>query len=332
MRRICRMIFFMAIVFVGLNVHAYAESTTDDVLNAVVRIRSVIPRDALSAETLGTEREGSGVVIDSEGTILTIGYLVRDAETIEVTGPEESPVSAKLVGYDHNTGFGLLRTDKPLSVAPIKLGQSSALKAGDPIVLAGKGGDAIQAARVVSRKEFAGYWEYLLEEAIYTAPVFVNFSGAALINQSGKLVGIGSLFTQLVIPEVGVLPCNVFVPIDLLHPILADLKTAGKSLKAQRPWLGINAEETHGRIFITKITSGGPAEAAGLKPGDMILMVDGKEVNGLSDCYRKIWAVGNAGVQVPLSILQGIKVRDMKVRSTDRSRILKPKPRKDITL
>ncbi len=321
------------VFFVGLHGPAQADSSAEEILQAVVQIRSTIPKEAESAGTLGTERQGNGVVIDSEGTILTVGYLIREAERIEVTVQGGKRVSATFIGYDYNTGFGLLKTDKPLGVAPIKLGRSSALKEGDSILVAGHGGEeSAQAAHVVSRKEFAGYWEYLLDEAIYTFPAYVNFSGAALINPEGQLVGIGSLFTQVLLSGYGLLPCNVFIPIDLLNPILADLKKTGRSGKTPRPWLGINAEESHGRIFITKVTSGGPAEKAGLKPGDMMLMVDGKEVSGLSDFYRKIWAVGHAGVQVPLSVLQGAKVREIKVPSMDRHQRLKSKPQQYITL
>ncbi len=325
-RRWFAIIFF---VLIAWSVSAYADQTAEEILKAVVKIRSVIPKEAHTANTLGTEREGSGVVIDSEGLVLTIGYLIVEAETIEVTGIEGKPVSAKFISYDHNTGFGLLRTDKPLEVVPIKLGQSSTVKVGNPVLIAGHGGtDTAMAGRVISRKEFAGYWEYLLDEAIYIAPAYTNFGGAALINPDGQLLGIGSLFSQLVIPGLGSIPCNIFVPIDLLHPILSDLKTAGRARKAPRPWLGINAEEAHGRIFITKVTSGGPAEEAGLKPGDLILSVKGKTVDGLADFYRKIWEVGNAGVDVSLSLLRGIQIREITIRSADRHQFLLLKPKK----
>jgi S1-C subfamily serine protease len=316
-------------VLIAWSVSAYADQTAEEILKAVVKIRSVIPKEAHTANTLGTEREGSGVVIDSEGLVLTIGYLIVEAETIEVTGIEGKPVSAKFIGYDHNTGFGLLRTDKPLDVVPIKLGRSSTVKVGDPVLIAGHGGtDSAIAGRVISRKEFAGYWEYLLDEAIYTAPAYTNFGGAALINPEGQLLGIGSLFSQFTISGLGSIPCNIFAPIDLLHPILSDLKTAGRARKAPRPWLGINAEEAHGRIFITKVTSGGPAEEAGLKPGDLILSVKGKTVDGLADFYRKIWEVGNAGVDIPLGLLRGIQIREITIRSADRHQFLLLKPKK----
>jgi S1-C subfamily serine protease len=327
MKRISFGVIFAVLIL--LSIPAYAGQTAEEILKAVVKIRSTIPKDAHTATTLGIEREGSGVVIDSEGLILTIGYLVVEAETIEVVGPEAKPVSATFVGYDHNTGFGLLRTEKPLSVAPIKLGRSSTVKAGDPILIAGHGGtDSAIAGRVISRKEFAGYWEYLLEDALYTAPAYANFGGAALIDPDGQLLGIGSLFSQTLIPGLGLIPCNIFVPIDLLEPILSDLKTAGRSRKAPRPWLGINAEEAHNRVFITKVTSGGPAQRGGVQPGDLILSVKGKAVNGLADFYRKVWEVGNAGVNVRLTLLRGTRIQTITVRSADRYQFLMLSPKK----
>jgi S1-C subfamily serine protease len=327
MRRICFGVFFTILIL--LSIPAYAGQTAEEILKAVVKIRSIIPKDAHTATTLGIEREGSGVVIDSEGLILTIGYLIVEAETIEVVGPEAKPVSATFVGYDHNTGFGLLRTEKPLGVAPIKLGRSSTVKAGDPILVAGHGGtDSAIAGRVISRKEFAGYWEYLLEDALYTAPAYANFGGAALIDPDGQLLGIGSLLSQILIPGLGSISCNIFVPIDLLEPILSDLKTAGRSRKPPRPWLGINAEETHNRVFITKVTSGGPAQRDGVQPGDLILSVKGKAVNGLADFYRKVWEVGNAGVDVRLTLLRGTRIQNITVRSADRYQFLMLSPKK----
>ena len=332
MRRIGMVL--MGVVFlVGLHGHAFADPSAEGILKAVVKIRSIVPQEAESAGTLGTQREGNGVVIDAEGTILTVGYLIREAESIEVSVQGEKPVSGAFVGYDFSSGFGLLKADKPLSVAPIELGKSAAIKMGDSLLVAGYGGgEEAQAARVIGRSEFAGYWEYLLEEAIYTVPAYQNFGGAALISPEGKLMGIVSLFTQVPIPGVGLLPCNVSIPIDLLNPILASLKSTGRSGRTQKPWLGINAEESHGRIFITRVTSGGPAEKAGLRPGDMILAVAGKEVTGLSDFYRKVWAMGTAGVEVPLSTLQGIKIREIKVHSIDRHQRVRSKPGKEISL
>ena len=328
MKRICMMIILA--VFIGLNCHAYAASNAQDILKAVVKIHSVIPKETPSSETLGIEREGHGIVIDAEGVIVTIGYFVRDAEKIDVIGPEGKPVATTVSGYDDNTGFAIVGTERPLRVVPIEIGQSSTITVGDPILVAGYG--AAQAASVISRKELAGYWEYLVEEAIYTVPAFANFSGASLIDRKGHLVGIGSLFTQIFMKGIGSLPCNVFVPIDLLKPVLATLKMERRSQEMPRPSLGINAEEAHGRIFITKVTSGGPAEKAGLKPGDIVLMVEGREVASLADCYRKIWGIGNAGVQVPLTVLQGSKITELQVHSGDRQKLVNPRSRKELAI
>jgi serine protease Do len=325
---------YLAIILVILVVWclpSYADQDPKEILKAIVKIRSIIPKDAITASTLGTEREGNGVVIDAKGYILTIGYLIAQAESIEVTGSQEKTVHATFVGYDYNTGFGLLRTEKPLDVISMKLGQSSQAKEGEPVLVAGYGGaDSVQVARVISRKEFAGYWEYVLEDAIYTAPAYSNFGGAALIGRDGQLLGIGSLFTQVLIPGRGSLPCNIFVPIDLLYPILDDLETKGRSTKTPRPWLGINTEEAHGRIFITRVTPGSPAEKAGLIPGDLVLTVNKKAVTGLSDFYRKVWALGAAGVDVPLGVLQGTEIRAVTVHSGDRHQFLRSKPQQKI--
>jgi S1-C subfamily serine protease len=303
----------------GTLCNAHAGSAGDETLSAVVRIRYVFSANVESAAVLGKERAGNGVVIDTEGTILTLSFLTRDAEKIEVTGPDNEPVAATLVGYDFGTGFSLLRTSKPLGVTPLKLGKSSGLAVGDSTIIVGAAGAGeVQMARVVSRKEFAGSWEYLLDDAIFTTPAFADFSGAALMNSKGQLVGIGYLLTYISLQGIGLLPCNMFIPIDALNPILADLKSAGRPLDVKRPWLGINAEEAHGRVFITRVTAGGPAERAGLKVEDMIISVSGKAVSGLADFYHKIFSLGDAGVEIPLSVLTGDKIRDVKILSADR--------------
>jgi serine protease Do len=327
MKRNCLVI--MVVVFMALALPAYADQDAKEMFKAVVKIRTTVPKDARTASTLGTEREGYGIVIDSKGHILTIGYLIVEADTIEVIGPDDKSVAGTFVGYDHNTGFGLLRSDKPLDVVPVKMGRSSEVKEGDPVLVAGHGGpEAAGAARVIIRKEFTGYWEYLLEDAIFTFPAYPDFSGAALINSDGELVGVGSLLTQVVVSGIGSIACNIFVPIDLLHPILTDLITLGRPRKAPRPWLGLNAEEAHGRVFVIKVTSEGPSEKAGLKPDDLILAVNGKPVSGISDFYRKVWALGNAGVDVSLSVLKGTEIRNITLHSVDRHQFLQLKQKK----
>lgn len=326
-------LFFSLLLAVHFPAHAQpgSKDAAREILKAVVKIRAIVPDYARSAKILGTEREGSGVVIDSRGHILTIGYLILEAETLEVVGPDGKAVIAQSTAYDHRTGFGILRVDKPLEVKPMELGKSSEVKEGDPVLVAAHGGeDGAMGARVISRKEFAGYWEYLLDEAIFTAPPHTNFGGAALIDRQGKLVGIGSLFTQIPIAGLGAIPGNMFVPIDYLKPILSELIDKGQTSEPPRPWLGVNADESHGRIFVTRVTPEGPAERAGLKIGDIILTVDKREISGLADFYRKIWGLGKAGVEVPLSILRGIQIRDIIVKSADRTQYYQLKPKRRI--
>ncbi|MGD2185184.1 MAG: S1C family serine protease [Desulfobacterales bacterium] len=309
--------------FIITGLPVMAEKSPEEIMNAIVKVKATIPQDARTARILGTERQGNGVVIDDKGNILTIGYLILEAETIEVTGAQGDPVKASFVAYDYKTGFGILRAEPPLPVKPIKLGQSSRLKEGDPILMIGFGGsEAVSGSRIVSLKEFAGYWEYLLEDAIYTNPPYPNYGGAALIDQKGELLGIGSIYTQLSVPGLGIIPCNMSVPIDLLKPILADLINTGRSSKPPQPWLGVHADEAHGRIFIIRVTAGGPAEKAGIKTGDIVLAVNQTPVKGLADFFRRIWALGPAGVKVPLKILQETRVRDITVQSADRYQFL----------
>src|SRR5512137_1691752 len=235
-------VFLISCLLLAL-VPVHTAEGQEDIFRAIVKIRSHVPTEARTASTLGTEREGYGVVIDSKGDILTIGYLIVEAETMEVIGPRSEPVKAAFVGYDHETGFGLLRTEEPLGIEPLKLGSSATLKAGDPILVLGQGGPKnAGGAYVVRRMEFAAPWEYLLEDAIVTYPAYPDYGGAALIGPEGRLLGIGSLLTSVLVPHVGSIPCNIFVPIDLLTPILRDLM-AGRPRKAPRPWLGINSEE-----------------------------------------------------------------------------------------
>ena len=315
---------------------SYPDQTPEEILQAIVKVQSVVPDDAVTAPILGTERSGSGVLIDSEGHILTIGYLILEARTIEVVGPDERVMEATFVGYDFDTGFGLLKVNQPLNVSPMNLGSSAKLQEGDPALVASYlGSDAVAGVRVVSRGEFAGDWEYLLESAIYTIPPYENYGGAALIGPDGSLLGIGSIFTRLTIADFGTAAANVFVPIDLLKPILEDLKTHGKSGRPQKPWLGLNSEESHGRVFITRVLPGSPGDKSDLQIDDLILRVGHQPVRGQADFYRKLWSLGNAGVKVPLTILRGTEIKEITITSTDRYQLLKlpaGKPGKKETL
>lgn len=300
------------------------DQTAEEILKAIVKVRAVIPDDAVTAQSLGTEREGSGVLIDSAGHILTIGYLILEAKSIEVTGAQGEVLAANFVGYDYDSGFGLLRVEKTLGIKPMKLGKSSDLKAGEPALVAGhRGSGAVSGVRVAVRQEFTGYWEYLLENAIYTIPPYPDYGGAALIGSDGSLLGIGSIFSQVEVSDLGTLPANMFVPIDLLKPILSDLITTGRSQKPQKPWLGMHTDESHGRVFVIRIHPGGPAQKAKIQPGDLVLKVNNQPVAGQADFFRKVWALGTAGVAVPISILRGTEIQEITIRSDDRYKFLK---------
>ena len=302
-----------------------AQAEAEETLSAIVRIKSRIIKDARSAETLGLQRDGTGVLI-RDGYVLTIGYLVIEAESIEVTGADGKAVPAAVAGYDHASGFGVLRLLAPLAGKPLPFGDASAVEERETAMIASHGGrESVNLVYVVSRRPFTGSWEYLLDSAIFTYPAVMNWSGAALISAKGELLGIGSLIVNDSAGAGSQSPGNMFVPIDLLKPILDDLITAGRRSGPSRPWLGVNAEEMRGRLIVARVSPDGPAARAGLKSGDIVIGVAGEEVNTLADLYRKVWARGAAGVEVPLKVLQGLEIRDVAVRSMDRLDYFKQK-------
>ena len=298
----------------------------DELLAAVVQVKSKILPNARSLATLGPQRQGSGVLV-REGYVLTIGYLVIEAEAIQVTGADGRTVPATLAGYDHASGFGLLKLVGPPPGKPLALGDSKALAEREPaMVVTAAARDAPSLVYVVSRRPFSGNWEYLLDSAIFTYPPVMDWSGAPLIGAGGELLGIGSL----IVPDAGApgtqSPGNMFVPVDLLRPILDDLIAKGRRNGPARPWLGVNADEFRGRLFVGRVSPGGPAERAGLKSGDIVLAVGDDEVSTLADFYQRIWGRGAAGAEVPLKVLQGTRVRDVTVRSIDRMDYFRPAP------
>jgi serine protease Do len=302
------------------------RSSLDALVSAVVRIKTFINPDGRTVENLGRERDGSGVVIDDSGLVLTIGYLMVEAHAAEIITNAGHRVPADVVGYDHDTGFGLLRAVEPLKIRPLPLGKAADLKEHDPVLVASFGGAGMVApVRVVAKREFAGSWEYLLDEAIFTAPPHPAWSGAALINRDGKLVGIGSLIVGDAAGRGDEMPGNMFVPIDRLPPILADLIADGHIAGAQPPWLGVTTNEVKGRLVVSKVTPGGPAEKAGVRSGDIIVGVSGEKPNDLADFYRKVRALGAAGVTVPLDVMQDSEPRHVDVPSASRLEHLKLK-------
>jgi S1-C subfamily serine protease len=291
-------------------------------VNAVVGIDTTVPASARSAETLGRQRSGSGVLIDDQGLVLTIGYLLIEAETVRITTDAGLRAPATVVAYDQASGFGLVRSVVPLKLEPARLGKSSTLKADDP-VLTVSGGDegSVTAAMVVSKRPFAGYWEYLLDEAIFTAPPRADHSGAALVNAAGELVGIGSLFVRDARNE-GVMPGNMFVPIDLFSAIRSELLTKGTSSASNRPWLGISSQEQDGRIRVVRVSRGGPAAEAGLQAGDLVLEVNGVKVQTLGNLYKELWKSPSSDSEVELTIMKGSTVSKVKVKAVDRTRYM----------
>jgi S1-C subfamily serine protease len=292
-------------------------------LEAVVGVRSIIPADAFTAETLGTERAGNGVLLQG-GIVLTIGYLVTEAETIWLTLSDGRAVQGHALAYDQPTGFALVQPLARLDLPGLELGDSSTAKVGDSVVVAGATGrEGAVAAQIVARQEFAGYWEYVLDDAIFTAPVHPHWGGTAVIDAGGAIVGIGSLQLMAAGGSGEELPLNMVVPIDILKPVLDDLLTQGRRSTPPRPWLGLYGTAIEERVVIFGLARGGPGEKAGVETGDIVAAVAGTPVDDLADFYRAVWALGDAGVEVPLTLLREGETLEVTLVSTDRTLLLK---------
>ena len=295
-----------------------------NVLDACVAISTRVPEDAFTAETLGTERAGNGVVIDGAGTVLTIGYLITEATEVWLRANDGRLFPAHVLGYDQETGFGLVQALARLDLPHLRLGDSDKVQAGDLLLVAGAGGrERSLAARVVARQEFAGYWEYVLDNAILTSPAHPNWGGTAAVDENGELVGIGSLHLEEGRDSNRDGHLNMVVPINLLKPILNDLQVFGKRNAPAKPWLGLYATEMGEQIVVVGRSQRGPARKADLKNGDILLAVGGKSVRSLAQLYRRIQAQGDAGVEIPLTIQRDGRTMDVRVKSGDRTHLFK---------
>ena len=290
-------------------------------LRSVVAVRATVPDDAFTANALGTRREGSGVVIRDNGLVLTIGYLITEAEEVWLTDHTGRVVPAHALAYDQESGFGLVQALAPLGLPAVALGDAAKAKVGDAVVLTDGIGQSVQ-ANIVTKQEFAGYWEYLLDEAIFIAPAHPSWGGAALFGEDGTLLGIGSLRLQMS-RNGDVADINMVVPINLLPPILDDLLTRGQVARPPRPWLGALSAESDGKVVVMSVTEGGPAAKAGLRQGDVISDVRDGEVDGLADFYRKLWDSGPAGAEIPLRVVRDGRETWLRVKSADRASFLR---------
>jgi S1-C subfamily serine protease len=296
----------------------------DPILQSIVTVRSSIPDDAFTARMLGTRREGSGVVIRDNGLVLTMGYLITEADEVWLTCRDGRVVPGHALAYDQESGFGLVQALGQLGLPALTFGDAAEAEIGDPVVLADGVGRSVE-ANIVAKQEFAGYWEYLLDEAIFIAPAHPSWGGAALVDADGALLGIGSLRLQMS-GDDEIMDINMVVPINLLPPILDDLLARGQANRLPRPWLGIFSAESDGEVVVLSVVDGSPADQAGLRQGDIISEVRDGEVDGLADFYRKIWESGPAGAEVPMRVLRDSRETWLRVKSADRGSFLKKPP------
>jgi S1-C subfamily serine protease len=295
----------------------------DAALDSVVQLRAEIPEDAFTAPILGTERAGNGIVIREDGLVLTIGYLITEASTIWLTTNQGVVAGGFPLAYDQATGFGLVQPLGRLGARALERGTTASCRIGENVVVAGYGGRAhALKATVFAKREFAGYWEYVLDEALFTAPAHPQWGGAALIGSDGKLLGIGSLLVQEKL-DSGTLQGNMVVPVDLLEPILDDLLQTGRARRPSHPWLGMYTTEAGKKLVVAGLAPGGPAERAGMKIGDVVVEVAHGRPASLADLWRRVWRAGPAGAEVQLKIVRNATISEVRLKSADRSAFLK---------
>lgn len=306
------------------------QPTTEDLtfdlkaaLRAIYLIRTRVPEDGYTVQSLGSERTGHAVLIDERGLLLTIGYLIVEAETVWLVDADGAAIEGHVIGADTETGFGLVQMLGRPNNAPLKIGTATDMNVGDPAILAGYGGcgQSIN-VEVVGRREFAGYWEYLLDNAIFTSPPHPFWGGSALIGMDGTLKGIGSLFVQESEasgmsdePREG----NMVVPIDLIHGVKDELMKHGQRLSQPRPWLGMFSAESSGKVVVAGLWDGGPADQAGLEAGDLVLEIAGQPVECMAKMYKTIWGLGAAGATVPMTVFRDKRIVEVEVESASRS-------------
>jgi serine protease Do len=302
------------------------DRDADAVLSAIVHVKMKALAGARSSANLGPERQGTGILIDAKGHIVTIGYVVVEADSIEITTQAKQTVPAVLAGYDHATGLGLLRALQPIEGArPLEMGSADALGHQEPVMVLPFGGrGSASLGYVMSKRKFTASWEYLLDSALFVSPPTMQWAGAALVSREGRLVGVGSLLLRAVAPDQAV-PGNMFVPVDALKPILADLIATGRRAGPPRPWLGLGTEELHGHLLVTTVTAEGPAALAGIKRGDIVVGIGPEAVRSHEELYRRMWSMGAAGIEIPLKVVQGAQLKEIRVKSMDRSRHFREK-------
>jgi len=282
-------------------------------------LHALVPETAMTSELLGTERNSHAVQISQDGLLLTVGYSVMEASEIWLTNRKGQTTEAILLAQDYDSGLALLRPLSPIGLLTLETATTDKLHEGQELSVLASNEKELIPVDLFAVEEFAGRWEYVLDRGLFTFPLYERWSGAALLDSAGKLVGLGSLALGMRNPEGEVEPGNLFIPVELVMPHIEHLRDHGQKPGTLRPWLGTLVEEHDSELYVVGLYHGAPAARAGIKPGEIILSVARQPVTSMAGFFRSIWHYGPAGTAIPLTLSDGNKTREVVLDTTDRN-------------
>jgi S1-C subfamily serine protease len=256
------------------------------VVPATVAVAVEVPETHPSAAILGTERLGTGVVVDRAGLLLTVNYVVIGASSVEVTLLDETRVDGRVVAHDFASGLAVIEISAH-GLAALDLCPSSALGVGQDIFIVAAAGENKRRANsgmITSIAPFDAYWDYSLDRAITTTAMNPGLGGAPLLDSHGRVAGIASLDLN----EIG--RFTLAIPVDDFLTHRNELLQHGRRVsRPARAWVGLYCYTFRDHVVIAGVLPGTPAEQAGLAAGDVVLTVDGQTIANRHELYSALW-------------------------------------------
>jgi S1-C subfamily serine protease len=281
----------------------------------VVNIQTTVARDHRSVPILGTERMGSGVVVDPAGLILTVNYVVMGGQTVQVSFLRGRRVRAEIVAQDFEIGLALLRIKRQgLTAATLRV--EGELERGEPVVAVASTGAQerrVAGGLVTYLGEFEAHWEYLLERGIVSNAANPGFGGGGLFTLTARLAGIVSLNLNELIRN------SLSIPVEHYREHERELLRYGRVVsRPRRAWLGVFAHVVEEGIVVAAVVPEGPGDRGGLREGDLIVSLNAEKLESRRDLYVSLWRHG-PGEPLTFEVMRDSSLRRVLVTSGDRA-------------